>query len=203
MLFWKDVGNGILLDRPLPFKLHQSYRPLPCFIPAVGSREKKVRWWRWWPQHRGRISLPRWSGNAVIVTALADWTNLMPQAHYYTSRGKGSWAEMKIALREQTHKSCCFFTLCRRHTNQMFWEQGTKSTSMLFSIWFHQSQQLRQGETTIAYIVHISIWDISWSIFCHILMVFKLYKIFAWLSPIMLFCCFNVVTDLYCMGKKS
>ncbi len=34
MLFWKDVGNGILLDRPLPFKLHQSYRP-PCFIPAL------------------------------------------------------------------------------------------------------------------------------------------------------------------------
>ncbi len=31
----KDVGNGILLDRPLPFKLHQSYRPLPCFIPAL------------------------------------------------------------------------------------------------------------------------------------------------------------------------
>uniref|UniRef100_A0A673LY06 VWFA and cache domain-containing protein 1 n=1 Tax=Sinocyclocheilus rhinocerous TaxID=307959 RepID=A0A673LY06_9TELE len=28
-----DVGNGILLDRPLPFKLHQSYRPLPRFIP--------------------------------------------------------------------------------------------------------------------------------------------------------------------------
>ncbi len=35
MLFWKDVGNGRLLDRPLPFKLHQSYRPLPCFIPAL------------------------------------------------------------------------------------------------------------------------------------------------------------------------
>ncbi len=34
MLFWKD-GNGILLDRPLPFKLHQSYRPLPGFIPAL------------------------------------------------------------------------------------------------------------------------------------------------------------------------
>ncbi len=32
MLFWKDVGNWILLDRPLPFKLHQSYRPLPRFI---------------------------------------------------------------------------------------------------------------------------------------------------------------------------
>ncbi len=28
-------GNGILLDRPPPFKLHQSYRPLPCFIPAL------------------------------------------------------------------------------------------------------------------------------------------------------------------------
>ncbi len=41
MLFWKDVENGILLDRPLPFKLHHSYRPLPCFIPAVGSREKQ------------------------------------------------------------------------------------------------------------------------------------------------------------------
>ncbi len=35
MLFWKDVGNGILLDRPLPFKSHQSYRPLLCFIPAL------------------------------------------------------------------------------------------------------------------------------------------------------------------------
>ncbi len=34
----RDVGNGILLDRPLPFKLHRywlkllSYCPLPCFI---------------------------------------------------------------------------------------------------------------------------------------------------------------------------
>ncbi len=35
MLFWKDVGNRILLDRPLPFKSHQSYRPLLCFIPAL------------------------------------------------------------------------------------------------------------------------------------------------------------------------
>ncbi len=41
MLFWKDVGNGILLYRPLPFKSHQGYQPLPCFIPAVGSREKQ------------------------------------------------------------------------------------------------------------------------------------------------------------------
>ncbi len=32
MLFWKDIGKGILLDRPLPFKLHQSYRPLPRCI---------------------------------------------------------------------------------------------------------------------------------------------------------------------------
>ncbi len=41
MLFWKDVGNGILLYRPLPFKSHQGYQPLPCFIPAVGSCEKQ------------------------------------------------------------------------------------------------------------------------------------------------------------------
>ncbi len=28
----RTSGNGILLDRPLPFKLHQSYRPLPRCI---------------------------------------------------------------------------------------------------------------------------------------------------------------------------
>ncbi len=54
-------GNGILLDRPLPFKLHQSYRPLPCLFPRCKKfgriPRKTVRWWRWWPQHRGRISL--------------------------------------------------------------------------------------------------------------------------------------------------
>ncbi len=32
MPFWMYVGNRILLDRPLPFKLHQSYRPLLCLI---------------------------------------------------------------------------------------------------------------------------------------------------------------------------
>ncbi len=57
MLFWKDVGNGILLDRPLPFKSHQSYRPLPCLFPRCKKFGripwKTVRWWRWWPQHRG------------------------------------------------------------------------------------------------------------------------------------------------------
>ncbi len=31
----KGCWDGILLDRPLPFKLHQSCRPLPCFIPAL------------------------------------------------------------------------------------------------------------------------------------------------------------------------
>ncbi len=38
---------------------------------------KTVRWWRWWPQHRGGISLPRWSGNAVIVTALVKTRRLL------------------------------------------------------------------------------------------------------------------------------
>ncbi len=32
LLFWKDVGNGILLDHPLPFELQQRYRPLRRFI---------------------------------------------------------------------------------------------------------------------------------------------------------------------------
>ncbi len=40
MLFWKDVGNGILLDRPLPFKLHQSYRPLPRYIQEINPAAK-------------------------------------------------------------------------------------------------------------------------------------------------------------------
>ncbi len=72
-------GNGILLDRPLPFKLHQSYRPLPCFIPALQEI------WSNPAKQCGDdgddlntavgISLPRWSGNAVIVTALykSEW----------------------------------------------------------------------------------------------------------------------------------
>ncbi len=53
---------------------------------------KTVRWWRWWPQHRGGISLPRWSGNAVIVTALwsTKCSDLLPflythRAHTYFS----------------------------------------------------------------------------------------------------------------------
>ncbi len=33
-----DVGKGILLDRPLPFKLHQSYRLLRCFIRKKSGR---------------------------------------------------------------------------------------------------------------------------------------------------------------------
>ncbi len=36
------LGNGILLDRPLPFKLHQSYRPLPRFIREI-NRKKSGR----------------------------------------------------------------------------------------------------------------------------------------------------------------
>ncbi len=43
MLFWKDVGNGILLDRPLLFKLHQSYRPLPLCIREINPATKSGR----------------------------------------------------------------------------------------------------------------------------------------------------------------
>ncbi len=32
MLFWMYVENGILWDRPLLLKLHQSYRLLPRYI---------------------------------------------------------------------------------------------------------------------------------------------------------------------------
>ncbi len=98
MLLWKDVGNGILLDRPLPFKLH---RVTDCY---------RVLFWNLIPHHKksGRvprnadlqlppantlqkncvddgddlnttvgISLPRWSVNAVIATALYDNICLM------------------------------------------------------------------------------------------------------------------------------
>ncbi len=48
MLFWKDVGNRILLDRPLPFKLHQSYRPLPRFIREFNPASQEI-----WPGPAG------------------------------------------------------------------------------------------------------------------------------------------------------
>ncbi len=31
----RTYGNGIMLDRPLQFKLHQSYRPLPRYIQEI------------------------------------------------------------------------------------------------------------------------------------------------------------------------
>ncbi len=53
----KGCRERDIVRRPLPFKLHQSYRPLPCLIPALqeiwSGPRKTVRWWRWWPQHRG------------------------------------------------------------------------------------------------------------------------------------------------------
>ncbi len=42
MLFWKDLGNGILLDRPLPFKLLQSYRPLLCLIRELNPALQEI-----------------------------------------------------------------------------------------------------------------------------------------------------------------
>ncbi len=42
----RTYGTGIMLDRPLPFKLHQSYRPLPRYIqeinPAVKSGYQSI-----------------------------------------------------------------------------------------------------------------------------------------------------------------
>ncbi len=53
MLFGKDVGNGILLDRP--FKLHQSYRPLPHFIREFNPAAQEI-----------------WSGPAGMQTSSLD-----------------------------------------------------------------------------------------------------------------------------------
>ncbi len=101
MLFWKDVMNGILLDRPLPFKLHQSYRLLRCFIRKKSGRvprnadsfllqipcKKKCGDDGDDLNTAVGISLPRWCGNAVIVTALIT-------ARVYTQsrpRGLDKW----------------------------------------------------------------------------------------------------------------
>ncbi len=93
MLFWENVGNGILLDRPLPFKLHQSYRLLPCFIREFNPASHEI-----WSNPAERrplalsckylakkcgddlntavgFSLPRWCDNAVIVTAIIRTIN--------------------------------------------------------------------------------------------------------------------------------
>ncbi len=40
--FWKDIGNRILLDRPLLFKLHQCYQPLPRFIWELNPAAQEI-----------------------------------------------------------------------------------------------------------------------------------------------------------------
>ncbi len=39
----RTSGNGIMLDRPLPFKLHQTYRPLPRCIREMNAAANLVR----------------------------------------------------------------------------------------------------------------------------------------------------------------
>ncbi len=94
MLFWKDVGNRILLDRPLSFKLHQLptvtvfYRefnptlqeiwscPAKC-IPLASSCKYLAKMCGDDGDDLNTtvgISLPQWCGNAVIVTALVTLT---------------------------------------------------------------------------------------------------------------------------------
>ncbi len=75
MLFWKDVGNRILLDRPLPsnYTIADRYRVL--FLRCKKSdrvREKQCGDDGDDLNTAVGISLPRWSGNAVIVTALTS-----------------------------------------------------------------------------------------------------------------------------------
>ncbi len=71
----KGCRERDIVRRPLPFKLHQSYRPLPVFYSRVarnlvGSREKQCGDGGDDLNTAVGISLPRWSGYAVIVTAL-------------------------------------------------------------------------------------------------------------------------------------
>ncbi len=42
MLLLKDVGNGILLDRPLQFKFHLRHRLLPCFIREYNPASQEI-----------------------------------------------------------------------------------------------------------------------------------------------------------------
>ncbi len=58
MLFWMYIGNGILLGHPLPFKLHQSYRPLPRFIQEFYTAAQEI-----------------WSGHAVPAGMQTSITN--------------------------------------------------------------------------------------------------------------------------------
>ncbi len=84
MLFWKDVGNGILLDRPLPSNYTIADRYLVLFPRCKKSgrvHEKQCGDDGDDLNTAVGISLPRWSGNAVIVTALDAtilWGNELP-----------------------------------------------------------------------------------------------------------------------------
>ncbi len=91
MRFWKDVGNGILLDCLLPFKLRQSYRPLPRFIREFNPASQKI-----------------WSGPAVL-------TGEPRNADLYYTGGscqwsQGSWDQSPriqlVTLRREGLKSC-------------------------------------------------------------------------------------------------
>ncbi len=64
MLFWKDVGNGILLDRLLLFKLHESYRPLPSCIREINPAAKSGR------DSHGNADLD------FLIAVFSNWTKL-------------------------------------------------------------------------------------------------------------------------------
>ncbi len=57
MLFWKDVGNGILLDAHSRSNYTRFTDRCRVLFPRCKKSgrvpRKTVRWWRWWPQHRG------------------------------------------------------------------------------------------------------------------------------------------------------
>ncbi len=100
MLFWKDVGNRILLDRPLPFKLHQSYRPLPRFIREFNPTSQKI-----WSGPAGmQTSIPNIYSehnfhNSSINTEPYLCREQRPQGSYYEQDGvapSSRWCHLRI-----------------------------------------------------------------------------------------------------------
>ncbi len=55
--------TGYCLYRPLTVQITPGLPTVTVFYSRGRIPRKTVRWWRWWPHHRGCISLPRWSGN--------------------------------------------------------------------------------------------------------------------------------------------
>ncbi len=73
MLFWKDVGNRILLDRPLPFKLHQIPTATVFYSRVARNLVRSANSAVMTVMTSTQQSASHYRGNAVIVTALSTF----------------------------------------------------------------------------------------------------------------------------------